>query len=133
VKGDELQRQSGAIAIHPFDDPLVIAGQGTIGEELLRQSERDLTAVFVAVGGGGLISGIASYIKALRPDVQIIGVEPFEAALGLRARSRWARGVGGFGQPGLLRHATVEGISCPGAALVEQHDVPAPEHFAEGG
>ena len=79
VKGDELQRQSGAISIHPFDDPLVIAGQGTIGEELLRQSERDLAAVFVAVGGGGLISGIASYIKALRPDVQVIGVEPFEA------------------------------------------------------
>ena len=79
VKGDELQRLSGAISIHPFDDPLVIAGQGTIGEELLRQSERDLAAVFVAVGGGGLISGIASYIKALRPDVQVIGVEPFEA------------------------------------------------------
>ena len=79
VRGDELQRESGAIAIHPFDDPLVIAGQGTIGDELLRQSERDLAAVFVAVGGGGLISGIASYIKALRPDVQIIGVEPFEA------------------------------------------------------
>ena len=79
VRGDELQRMSGAIAIHPFDDPLVIAGQGTIGEELLRQSERDLAAVFVAVGGGGLISGIASYIKALRPEVRIVGVEPFEA------------------------------------------------------
>jgi len=79
VRGDELQRVSGAIAIHPFDDPLVIAGQGTIGQELLRQSERDLAAVFVAVGGGGLISGIASYIKALRPEVRIVGVEPFEA------------------------------------------------------
>jgi threonine dehydratase len=78
-RGDELQQVSGAIAIHPFDDPLVIAGQGTIGAELLRQSERDLAAVFVAVGGGGLISGIASYIKALRPDVRIVGVEPFEA------------------------------------------------------
>ena len=79
VRCDELQRESGAIAIHPFDDPLVIAGQGTIGEEILRQSQRDLSAVFVAVGGGGLISGIASYIKALRPDVKVIGVEPFEA------------------------------------------------------
>jgi hypothetical protein len=62
-----------------------------------------------------------------------VGVEPFEAALGERARSLRARGVGRGGQPRLLRHATVEGISCPGAALVEQHDVPAPEHFAEGG
>jgi threonine dehydratase len=79
VRGDQLQRESGAVMIPPFDDPLVIAGQGTIGEELLRQSERDLAAVFVAVGGGGLISGIGSYIKALRPDVRVIGVEPFEA------------------------------------------------------
>jgi threonine dehydratase len=79
VRGDQLQRESGAVMIPPFDDPLVIAGQGTIGEELLRQSERDLAAVFVAVGGGGLISGIGSYIKALRPDVRVVGVEPFEA------------------------------------------------------
>ena len=74
-----LQRESGATLIHPFDDPLVIAGQGTIGDELLRQSQRDLEAVFVAVGGGGLIAGIASYIKSLRPDIRVIGVEPFEA------------------------------------------------------
>ena len=79
LKCDELQRASGATLIHPFDDPLVIAGQGTIGDEILRQSGRDLAAVFVAVGGGGLISGIASYIKALLPHVKIIGVEPFEA------------------------------------------------------
>ena len=76
---DQLQRSTGATAIHPFDDPLVIAGQGTVGEEILRQSQRDLAAVFVAVGGGGLIAGIASYIKALRPEVRIVGVEPFEA------------------------------------------------------
>ncbi|HXE80073.1 MAG TPA: threonine ammonia-lyase, biosynthetic [Vicinamibacterales bacterium] len=76
---DELQRSTGMTLIHPFDDPLVIAGQGTIGDELLRQSHRDLAAVFVGVGGGGLITGIASYVKALRPDVRIIGVEPFEA------------------------------------------------------
>ena len=74
-----LQRESGATLIHPFDDPLVIAGQGTIGDELLRQSQRDLEAVFVAVGGGGLITGIASYVKSLRPDIRVIGVEPFEA------------------------------------------------------
>jgi len=76
---DELQRASGLVLVPPFDDPLVIAGQGTIGDELLRQRERSLSAVFVAVGGGGLISGIGSYIKALMPEVRIIGVEPFEA------------------------------------------------------
>ena len=52
-----LRRESGATLIHPFDDPLVIAGQGTIGDEILRQSQRDLSAVFVPVGGGGLITG----------------------------------------------------------------------------
>jgi len=78
-RADEIQRTTGLVPIPPFDDPLVIAGQGTIGDELLRQSQRRLDAVFVAVGGGGLISGIASYIKALMPDVRIIGVEPFEA------------------------------------------------------
>jgi threonine dehydratase len=79
VRCDELQQETGATLIHPFDDPLVIAGQGTIGDEILRQSQRDLTAVFVAVGGGGLISGIGSYIKSLMPEVRIVGVEPFEA------------------------------------------------------
>src|SRR5262245_21484365 len=78
-KCDALRRETGATLIHPFDDPLVIAGQGTIGDEVLRQSPRDLSAVFVPVGGGGLITGIASYIKALRPDVKVVGVEPFEA------------------------------------------------------
>ena len=75
----ELQRTTGLTLIPPFDDPLVVAGQGTIGDELLRQSQRALTAVFVAVGGGGLIGGIGSYIKALMPQVRIVGVEPFEA------------------------------------------------------
>jgi threonine dehydratase len=65
--------------IHPFDDPLVIAGQGTIGAEILRHSQERLSAVFVPVGGGGLIAGIAGYIKALRPDVKVVGVEPYEA------------------------------------------------------
>ncbi len=89
--GEELQRASGAIQIHPFDDPLVIAGQGTVGEEILRQSQRDLSAVFVAVGGGGLIAGIASYIKSLRPDVRIVGVEPFEADAMYRSLAAGAR------------------------------------------
>jgi threonine dehydratase len=76
---DTMVAGSGMAFIHPFDDPLVIAGQGTIGAEILRHSLNRLSAVFVPVGGGGLIAGIAGYIKALRPEVQIIGVEPFEA------------------------------------------------------
>lgn len=65
--------------IHPYDDPDVIAGQGTIGVEILKQHSGRLDAVFVPVGGGGLIAGIGVYIKALRPEVKIIGVEPEEA------------------------------------------------------
>jgi threonine dehydratase len=76
---DTLVAGTGMTFIHPFDDPLVIAGQGTIGAEILRHSQDRLSAVFVPVGGGGLIAGVAGYIKALRPDVKIIGVEPFEA------------------------------------------------------
>jgi threonine dehydratase len=76
---DTIVAETGMTLIHPFDDPLVIAGQGTIGAEILRHSQERLSAVFVPVGGGGLISGIAGYIKALRPDVKIIGVEAFEA------------------------------------------------------
>ena len=65
--------------VHPFDDPHVIAGQGTVGHEILRHRLGDVDAIFVPVGGGGLIAGVASYIKAVRPDVRIIGVEPYEA------------------------------------------------------
>ena len=70
-----LQQQLGLSFVHPFDDPDVIAGQGTIAMEMLRQHQGPLTAVFVAIGGGGLISGVASYIKALRPEVKVIGVQ----------------------------------------------------------
>ncbi len=62
--------------IHPFDDPLVIAGQGTIGAEILRQADGDIDAIFVPIGGGGLIAGIAVYVKQLNPGIRIIGVEP---------------------------------------------------------
>jgi threonine dehydratase len=65
--------------VPPFDDPLVIAGQGTIANEILRHKLGDVSAIFVPVGGGGLIAGIASYVKALRPEVRVIGVEPYEA------------------------------------------------------
>jgi threonine dehydratase len=67
--------ETGRTYIHPFDDPLVIAGQGTIGREILEQLP-SVTHIFVPVGGGGLLAGIASYVKALRPDVKIISVEP---------------------------------------------------------
>lgn len=62
--------------IHPFDDPDVIAGQGTIGMEILRQHADPIDAVFVPVGGGGLIAGIAAYVKHVRPDIKVIAVEP---------------------------------------------------------
>ncbi|MHB1566417.1 MAG: threonine ammonia-lyase, biosynthetic [Acidiferrobacter sp.] len=65
--------------IHPYDDPDVIAGQGTIGVEILKQHPGDIEAIFVPVGGGGLIAGIAIYVKALRPKIRIIGVEPEDA------------------------------------------------------
>jgi threonine dehydratase len=74
-----LAAADGLTLVHPFDDPLVIAGQGTIGAEILRQSHGRLTAVFVPVGGGGLIAGVSGYLKALMPQVRVIGVEPFEA------------------------------------------------------
>jgi threonine dehydratase len=75
----ELATEKGLTFIHPFDDPDVIAGQGTIGMEILRQYQRPIHAVFVAIGGGGLISGIAAYIKRLRPEIRVIGVEPVDA------------------------------------------------------
>jgi len=72
----QLQKERGMVFIHPFDDPLVIAGQGTVGVELLRQNPGRLDAVFVPIGGGGLIAGVSAYIKELRPEVKVIGVEP---------------------------------------------------------
>src|SRR5678816_3678718 len=74
-----VQRRHGLTFVHPYDDPDVIAGQGTIGMEILRQTTRPIHALFVPVGGGGLIGGIASYIKRLRPSVRVIGVEPKDA------------------------------------------------------
>ncbi len=75
----QLEQEKGLTFIHPFDDPLVIAGQGTIGMEILRQYQQPIHAIFVAIGGGGLISGIAAYVKRLRPEIKIIGVEPVDA------------------------------------------------------
>jgi threonine dehydratase len=74
-----LVEERGLTFIHPFDDPDVIAGQGTIGMEILRQHADPLHAVFVPVGGGGLIAGVAAYIKYVRPRVKVVGVEPEDA------------------------------------------------------
>ncbi len=76
---DEILAKTGMTYIHPFDDLLVIAGQGTVAVELLRQSNGMIDAVFVPVGGGGLISGIATYLKSLLPEIKIIGVEPVDS------------------------------------------------------
>lgn len=75
----QLEIEKGLTFIHPFNDPDVIAGQGTIGMEILRQYQQPIHAIFVAIGGGGLISGIAAYVKRLRPEIKIIGVEPVDA------------------------------------------------------
>src|SRR5690625_3331106 len=70
-----LQAEQHLTFVHPFDDPEVIAGQGTVGMEILRQHQRHIDAVFVPVGGGGLLGGVAAYVKALRPEIKVIGVE----------------------------------------------------------
>jgi threonine dehydratase len=74
-----LERRRRLTFVHPYDDPDVIAGQGTIGMEILRQHNGPIHAIFVAIGGGGLIAGIAAYVKRLRPEIRIIGVEPTDA------------------------------------------------------
>jgi threonine dehydratase len=74
-----LARRERLTYVHPYDDPDVIAGQGTIGMEILREHSGPIHAIFAAVGGGGLISGIAAYVKRLRPEVKIIGVEPIDS------------------------------------------------------
>jgi threonine dehydratase len=75
----KLAEEKNLAFIHPFDDPDVIAGQGTIGMEILRQHADPIHAVFVPVGGGGLIAGVAAYIRHVRPDIKVIGVEPEDA------------------------------------------------------
>ncbi len=91
LHGDSLRRglrprragsrpSKGLTFIHPYDDPDVIAGQGTVGMEILRQHPDPIEAIFVPIGGGGLAAGIAAYVKFLRPEVKVIGVEPDDAA-----------------------------------------------------
>ncbi|MCU0968453.1 MAG: threonine ammonia-lyase, biosynthetic [Rubrivivax sp.] len=80
-----LQEQKGLTFVHPFDDPHVIAGQGTVGMEILRQIQGPIDAVFVAIGGGGLVSGVAAYLKAVRPEVRVIGVQTVDSDAMLRS------------------------------------------------
>ena len=75
----QLQAQGGLTFVHPFDDPDVIAGQGTIGMEIARQHQAPIHAIFVAIGGGGLISGVAAYIKQVRPEIKVIGVQSVDS------------------------------------------------------
>src|SRR6202007_1878631 len=79
VRATQLQARHQLTFVHPFDDPDVIAGQGTIAMEILRQHHPDgkgpIHAIFVPVGGGGLISGVATYVKAVRPEIRVIGVQ----------------------------------------------------------
>ncbi|MBK9161647.1 MAG: threonine ammonia-lyase, biosynthetic [Nitrosomonadales bacterium] len=75
----ELEKQNGMAFVHPYDDPDVIAGQGTIAMEILRQHTQPIHAIFVPIGGGGLISGVAAYVKELRPEIKVIGVQPADS------------------------------------------------------
>lgn len=75
----ELKQQQKLTFVHPYDDPDVIAGQGTIGMEILRQHSHPIHAIFAPIGGGGLISGVAAYVKAVRPEIRVIGVQPVES------------------------------------------------------
>ena len=101
-----LADSEGLVFIHPFDDPDVIAGQGTIGAEILEQADRDIDAIFVPIGGGGLIAGIATYVKQLRPEIRIVGVEPEDSAAMLRSLQA--------GHPVTLEHV---GIFADGVAV----------------
>ena len=80
ARSQELVAEYGYTYLHPFDDLEVIAGQGTVAVELLRQMTRPMDAVFIPVGGGGLAAGMAAYIKYVRPEIKVIAVEPEDAA-----------------------------------------------------
>lgn len=91
-----IKKEENRVFIHPYDDPLVIAGQGTIAMEMIRQISEPIDAVFVPVGGGGLIAGVATYIKYLRPETKVIAVESeqsacLEVAMRDRARTKLPR------------------------------------------
>ena len=86
-------KELGSTFVHPYDDKDVIAGQGTIAMEILRQIRGQLDTIYVPVGGGGLIAGMAAYVKALRPNIRVVGVEPRHAACMSRALAAGERVV----------------------------------------
>ncbi len=89
----EIEKKEGLTFVHPYDDPDVIAGQGTIAKEILDDYKKPIHAVFTCVGGGGLLAGLATYIKAIRPEIKVIGVEAKDAeamTLSLKAGKRVA-------------------------------------------
>ncbi len=93
TEAKRLQKEDGMTLIHPFDDPYVIAGQGTIGMEILKDCvSQPLDAIFLCCGGGGLLAGVAAYVKRVRPTVKVIGVEAADAA-GMTASLREGRVV----------------------------------------
>ncbi len=94
----QLQKEYGLAFVHPFDDEDVIAGQGTVGKEIIEQL-RDIDAVFVPVGGGGLLAGVGTYIKAIKPTIRVIGVEHVESASMMAALVA--------GEPVTLEHVSV--------------------------
>lgn len=107
-----LGRERGLTFVHPYDDPEVIAGQGTVAMEMLHQHPEPIEAIFVPIGGGGLAAGVASYVKFLRPDTRVIGVEPVDAAsmkAALEANERVVLDrVGQFADGVAVRQAGVE-------------------------
>src|SRR5512142_366888 len=74
-----VEKEKGLTFVHPFDDPDVIAGQGTIAMEVLRQHQAPIHAIFCAIGGGGLVAGVAAYVKQVRPDIKVIGVQTVDS------------------------------------------------------
>lgn len=85
ARGRKLEKEQGLVFIHPFDDPDVIAGQGTIGAEILNQASEDIDAIFVPVGGGGLIAGIAAYLKPRRPAARFVAASPVNSPVMIRS------------------------------------------------
>jgi threonine dehydratase len=99
-----LQQERGLTFVHPFDDEYVIAGQGTVGMEILRQHQGDIDAVFVPIGGGGLAAGVAAYIKAIRPEIRVVGVQTDDSSA--MARSIDAGELVTLGEVGLFSDGT---------------------------
>jgi threonine dehydratase len=116
----QLQAERGATFVHPFDDLAVIAGQGTVALEILQQHPGPLHAVFVPVGGGGLLAGVAACIKALRPQVQVIGVQAIDADAMTRSLEAGERVA--LDQVGLFADGTaVKQVGVHTFALCQQH------------